>query len=93
MLLAIALTVAVAFAWGYDVEQAEAGGSLPPAEVELNVDLNGDGQVALRDLLMVAKCIGKATSDTGCESSDVNGDGGIAIGDLLLVLKYFGQKV
>ncbi len=88
--LAIALTVAVTFAWGFgNVERADASGSGPPA----TVDLNGDGQVALGDLMIVVQCLGKTTSDPGCELSDTNGDGGIGLSDLMLVVKFYGQKV
>ncbi len=88
--LAIALAVAVTFAWGYgNVEQAEASGSVSPAAV----DLNDDGYVALDDLIMVVRCLGGTTSDTGCGSSDVDGDGIIALVDLILVLKHFGTVV
>ncbi len=90
MALAIALAVAVAFAWGYgNVERAEASGTAAPAAV----DLNGDGQVALGDVILVVQCLGKTTSYPGCESCDVNGDLGIALGDLMLVVKHFVQVV
>ena len=57
------------------------------------MDLNEDGQVALRDLMMVVQCIGKSTTDPGCESNDTNGDGGIGLSDLMLVVQFYGQKV
>lgn len=90
VVLAIALAVAVTLAWGYgNVGQTEASGTAAPAAV----DLNGDGQVALGDVIMVARCLGKTTSYSGCESCDVNNDNHIALGDLMLVVKHFGQLV
>ncbi len=90
VVLAIALAVAVTLAWGYgNVEQAEASGSASPADV----DLSEDGYVTLDDLMMVLRCLGGTTSDTGCESSVVVGDGIIALGDLMQVLKHFGTVV
>ncbi len=48
VVLAIGLAVAVTFAWGYGtIDQADASGSGPPSRV----DVNGDHQVALGDLI------------------------------------------
>ena len=88
--LAIALTVAVTFAWGFgNAGQAEASGS---ATVPSAVDVNGDHQVALGDLMVVLGCLGK-TATGPCESSNVNGFPGIGLGDLMMVVKYYGQEV
>ena len=54
------------------------------------VDVNGDGQVDTKDLLLVSNYIGQ----TGAINPrvDVNGDGIVTIADLVQVAQYLGQS-
>lgn len=52
-------------------------------------DLNRDGQVDERDLIVVVRDFGK----TGASLGDVNGDGAVNIIDLILVVQHFGETV
>ena len=52
----------------------------------LKGDVNGDGQVNISDLVLVASNLGK----TGPNAADVNGDGQVNISDLVLVASALG---
>ena len=51
-------------------------------------DVNGDGQVNIQDLVLVASNLGK----TGQNAADVNGDGQVNIQDLVLVAGALGTS-
>ena len=53
---------------------------------QLKADVNGDGQVNIQDLVLVAGKLGQ----TGTNSADVNGDGQVNIQDLVLVAGALG---
>ncbi len=56
-------------------------------------DLNGDWQVNIVDLSIIAKAFGSATGDVGWnESADLNGDDVINIVDVTLAAKAFGTQ-
>ncbi len=53
-------------------------------------DINQDGAVDIKDLILVAKDFGKTTGfNPGC---DLNSDGKVDIKDLIIVAKNFGKK-
>jgi hypothetical protein len=55
-------------------------------------DVNGDGKVDIKDVLMVSKCFGATPSDPRWNPAcDLNGDGKIDIRDILIVATHFGQ--
>ena len=54
----------------------------------LTGDVNGDGQVNIADLVLVAGALGK----TGQNAADVNGDGTVNIADLVLVAGALGNS-
>ena len=54
----------------------------------LKGDVNGDGQVNIGDLVLVASNLGK----TGQNTADVNGDGQVNIADLVLVAGALGNS-
>ena len=54
----------------------------------LKGDVNGDGQVNIADLVLVASNLGK----TGQNAADVNGDGQVNIADLVLVAGALGTS-
>ncbi len=54
----------------------------------LKGDVNGDGQVNIADLVLVASNLGK----TGQNAADVNGDGQVNIADLVLVAGALGNS-
>ena len=54
----------------------------------LKEDVNGDGQVNIADLVLVASNLGK----TGQNAADVNGDGQVNIADLVLVAGALGNS-
>ena len=55
---------------------------------KLKGDVNGDGQVNIADLVLVASNLGK----TGQNAADVNGDGQVNIADLVLVAGTLGTS-
>jgi len=55
---------------------------------KLKGDVNGDGQVTIADLVLVASNLGK----TGQNAVDVNGDGQVNIADLVLVAGVLGTS-
>ena len=55
---------------------------------KLKGDVNGDGQVNIADLVLVASNLGK----TGQNATDVNGDGQVNIADLVLVAGALGTN-
>ena len=58
----------------------------PEAEIS-NVDVNGDGNVNIQDLVAVAAALGQV----GENDADVNGDGNVNIQDLVAVAAALGQ--
>ena len=54
----------------------------------LKEDVNGDGQINIADLVLVASNLGK----TGQNTADVNGDGTVNIADLVLVAGALGNS-
>ncbi len=57
---------------------------------QLTWDVNGDGQVNILDLVLVAQDLGKPASVNS--RTDVNGDGTINILDLVLVAQHLGES-
>ncbi|MDE0636649.1 MAG: dockerin type I domain-containing protein [Candidatus Poribacteria bacterium] len=64
-----------------DVENAQI-----TQPTRFTADVNGDGQVNIADLVLVASDLGK----TGVHATDVNGDGQVNIADLVLVAGALG---
>jgi len=64
-----------------DVENAQI-----TQPTRFTADVNGDGQVNIADLVLVASDLGK----TGAHATDVNGDGQVNIADLVLVAGALG---
>ncbi|MDE2725366.1 MAG: dockerin type I domain-containing protein, partial [Gemmatimonadota bacterium] len=60
---------------------------LAPESPRLAADVNGDGQVNIRDLAAVAAALGQA----GENAADVNGDGQVNIRDLAAVAAALGE--
>ncbi len=52
-------------------------------------DVNGDGEVNIRDMILVSRSFGKDASDN--PQADVNQDGNINIQDLILVAQHLGE--
>ena len=59
--------------------------------VRLNSDVNGDGQVNILDLVLVAQDLGTPVSVNS--RTDVNGDGTVNILDLVLVAQHLGESI
>ena len=53
-------------------------------------DVNGDGQVSILDLILIAQDLGKAASPNS--RTDVNRDGTVSILDLILVAQHMGES-
>ena len=53
-------------------------------------DVNGDGQVSILDLILIAQDLGKAASPNS--RTDVNRDGAVSILDLILVAQHMGES-
>ena len=53
-------------------------------------DVNGDGQVSILDLILIAQDLGKAASPNS--RTDVNRDGVVSILDLILVAQHMGES-
>jgi len=53
-------------------------------------DVNGDGQVSVLDLILIAQDFGKAASPNS--RTDVNRDGAVSILDLILVAQHMGES-
>ena len=53
-------------------------------------DVNGDGQVSILDLILIAQDLGKAVSLNS--RTDVNRDGAVSILDLILVAQHMGES-
>ena len=78
---------------------AGTGRSIPagPLEVPLVVrhrliwDVNGDGQVSILDLILVAQRFGEAA--TANSKFDLNDDGIVSILDLILVAQHLGESI
>ena len=64
--------------------------AITPKKEPLAGDVNKDGQVNIRDLILVSRSFGKDASDN--PQADVNGDGVINIQDLILVAQHFGES-
>lgn len=58
-------------------------------------DTNGDGRVALNDVLLIRKHIAYIVNEDGLDidAADVNGDGRVTISDVLLIRKYIAGIV
>lgn len=58
-------------------------------------DVTGDGEVAMGDVLMVAKAVAGTLSLTNNEKviADVTGDGEVAMGDVLKIAKYVAGTI
>ncbi len=54
-------------------------------------DVNGDGKIDIKDLLILEKYFSKWNVDIDEAGADVNGDGKIDIKDLLILEKYFAK--
>lgn len=55
-------------------------------------DVNGDGKVDIKDILIVAKAYGSNPGDPNYDPrADVNGDSKIDIKDILIVAKHYGE--
>ena len=64
--------------------------AITPKEAPLVGDVNGDGQVNVRDLILVSRSFGKEASSN--PQADVNQDGIIDIRDLILVATHIGES-
>ncbi len=64
--------------------------AITPKEERLVGDVNEDGQVNVRDLILVSRSFGKDASDN--PQADVNQDGIINIQDLILVATHIGES-
>ena len=69
----------------FTIEARPRGGQPTPCP-----DLNGDGQVDLRDLVTLLSNF--AVAGAGFAGGDVNGDGEIELTDLAAMLSYFGTR-
>ena len=56
------------------------------------VDVNGDGQVDIRDLVLVGRHLGETIEEPIHPNPDVNGDGVVDILDLVLIKRHFGES-
>ncbi len=75
---------------GFEGNTSSALGYIIYATLELpqlTTDINGDGVVDIRDLVLVAGAFG----ETGDHAADVNGDDVVDIRDLVLVASAFGE--
>ena len=70
---------------------AELTHDLPPQEfcVAHNGDIDGDGQVAFSDFLILSRNFGTAAAQSG---GDIDCDGQVAFGDFLILSRNFGQS-
>jgi parallel beta-helix repeat protein len=63
-----------------------------PINVRIMGDINGDGEVDVKDLLMAAKAFGSSPGDPRWNlDADINGDNKVDIRDILLVARNFGK--
>jgi len=56
------------------------------------VDVNGDGQVDIIDIVLVGRRLGETIKEPIQPNPDVNGDGVVNILDLVLVERHFGES-
>ncbi len=63
--------------------------AITPKKKPLTGDVNRDGQVNIRDMILVSRSFGKDASDN--PEADVNQDGTINIQDLILVAQHLGE--
>ena len=64
--------------------------AITPKKEPLTGDVNNDGQVNIRDLILVSRSFGKDASDNPL--ADINQDGTINIQDLILVAQHIGES-
>ena len=63
-----------------------------PAFASLIGDINGDGTVDLKDLVLVAKAFGSRSGSANWDPRcDINGNGGVDLTDLVAVAVHFGE--
>jgi hypothetical protein len=69
------------------------GNTTRPVALTIKIpgDVDGDGQVNLTDLLLLAQAFGSVPGDTNWNPAcDFNGDGRVDVSDLLIMAKYWG---
>jgi outer membrane protein assembly factor BamB len=63
-----------------------------PVLVTIPGDINGDFQVSLADLVLLANAYGSKLGDTKWNpNADINGDGKVSLADLVLLANHYGQ--
>lgn len=66
----------------------------PPDDPPPNPDLNGDGIVNVKDLVIVAMAYGTSTGEARFDANaDLNQDGSVNVADLYIIGQDFGQHV
>jgi hypothetical protein len=61
--------------------------------VRLKGDVNGDGKIDMKDIVLVARALGSApTSPNWNPAADVNCDGVVNMKDLAIVVRFFGSR-
>ena len=66
--------------------------SQDPGNVTLG-DATGDGEIDMKDVLVIRKYIAGISSDLNTEAADVNKDGSVDMKDVLLVRKYIAGLI
>ena len=75
-------------AFAEDVAPEPIGFGLSESTASLAGDANGDGEIDMKDVLVIRKYIANLTDDLDLKAADCNGDGIVDMKDVLLLRKF-----
>jgi hypothetical protein len=61
--------------------------------VRLKGDVNGDGKIDMKDIVLVARALGSTPGSPNWNpAADINCDGIVNMKDMAIVVRFFGQR-